>query len=223
MPNTIRGYLVAFLSTSDGLSEVCVEVLEVNGEVAGVAGGNFLLGMNGDVRVISLVGEEGGDAGGSVRSVVVGKLCEGEKTIPIVLLVGTIHSDVLLEGLVGALGLSVGLRVMSRGEVEVNTKEFAEGAHEHGDKLGAPIGGEVIRNSVLGEDVDEEKVRKSGGVDGVVTWNEDTLFRGAVNDNEDGCEPIERGRCSMKSAEIVCHGRSGTGRGRRWGALLRLQ
>jgi hypothetical protein len=55
-----------------------------------------------------------------------------------------------------------------------------------GYKLGAPVGGDMGGNSVLGEDMEEEQLGQLGGGDGVMSRDEECLFRQSVNDHEDG-------------------------------------
>ena len=57
-----------------------------------------------------------------------------------------------------------------------------------GYKFGSMVGSDMGRNAVLGEDVEKEQLRQSGGVDGVVHGDEDALFRQVVHDDEDGGE-----------------------------------
>lgn len=114
--------------------------------------------MDGDVRMITLVGVEWRDSGSSVRSVVVSELCKRKQVGPIVLLVVAIYADVLLQGLVSALGLSVAFGVVAGGEVKSHVECFSEGAEEVGYELRATVGGDVRRNSVLREDVEDEEL-----------------------------------------------------------------
>ena len=82
--------------------------------------------------VVAFVGEEGGGARSRVRGVVVGELGEGEEVDPVVLLVVDVDSEVLLEHLVDAFGLAVGLGVVGGREVGFDAKEVAEGSPELG-------------------------------------------------------------------------------------------
>ena len=80
--------------------------------------------MNGKVRVVAFVGEEGRDAGRSARSVVVGKLCKGKEFSPIVLLIVAIDSEILFQRLVSPFGLSVSFGVVTGREVELHVQGF---------------------------------------------------------------------------------------------------
>lgn len=114
---------VSDLSIGDGLSELRVEFVQVDGKFASTSGGEVVFGVDGDVRMIALVGEERRDTGGRVRSVVVGELREWEKTGPVVLLVVAVDAEILLQGLVDAFSLSISLRMVTGGEVESHVED----------------------------------------------------------------------------------------------------
>jgi hypothetical protein len=73
--------------------------------------------MDRDGGVVALVGEEGRDVSSGTRSIVVRKLHEGEELRPVVLLVIAIHPDILLQGLVDSLSLTVSFQMITGGEV----------------------------------------------------------------------------------------------------------
>ena len=77
-PNSVGSLFVAFLGSRDSLSELPMKLVEITSEVASVGGSDIGVGLDGDRRVVALVGEEGSHAGGSVRGVVVGEFCEGK-------------------------------------------------------------------------------------------------------------------------------------------------
>ena len=54
-----------------------------------------MFGMDCEVRMITLVGEEGCDSGSSTGRIVIGELQEWKEFVPIVLLIIAIDSDVL--------------------------------------------------------------------------------------------------------------------------------
>jgi hypothetical protein len=76
--------------------------------------------------VITLVREEWRYAGRCVRSVVERKLSEREEFSPVVLVICTIHADVLLEGLIHVFSLSVGLRMMAGHKMHGHIEKFAQ-------------------------------------------------------------------------------------------------
>ena len=95
------------------------------------------------VRVISLVGEEWRYSGGSTRSIVVCKLREWEKSLPIVLLVVAVNLDVLFQCLICAFSLSIAFRVVSGGEMKLHRESFSERPEEVRDELCATVRGDV--------------------------------------------------------------------------------
>ena len=96
-----------------------------------------------DIRVISLVGVEWRYTGGSTWSIVVSELRKWEKSLPIVLLVVAVNSDVLFQCLIGAFGLSVAFRMISGGEMKSHIESFSERSEEVRDELRAAVGGDV--------------------------------------------------------------------------------
>ncbi len=52
--------------------------------------------------------------------------------------------------------LSIGLQMISRSEVEFHVEGFSKGTCELGDKFGAVVRGDVVRNAMLGEDVNDK-------------------------------------------------------------------
>ena len=151
--------LISELCFTDILLEMLVEFFEVDREFMSASGGERVFGVNGDVGMVALVGEEWRDTRSIAWGVVVGKLRERQEFGPVVLLVVAVGTEVLLECLVGPLGLAVGLRMVTGGVVKGHVKGLREGAEEVRDELGASIGGNVGGNSVLGEHMEYEQVR----------------------------------------------------------------
>ena len=90
----------------------------------GGGGGEVTIRVDGEVGVIALIGEEGGYACGSTRRVVVGEFRKRKEFRPIVLLVVAVDLKVLLECLVGTLGLTIPLGVITRGEMQAHVQSF---------------------------------------------------------------------------------------------------
>lgn len=111
---------------------------------------------------------------------------------PVVLLIAAINLEVLLKCLIGSFCLAIPLWMISGGEVEAHVESFTERPEEVRNKLGAPVGGDMGWNSVLGEDVDEEQLGESCGGDGIMSWDEDTLFGESVDYHEDGGIALRR-------------------------------
>ncbi len=52
--------------------------------------------------------------------------------------------------------LSVTLRMISGSEVEFHVKSFSKGMRELGDNFGAVVRGDMVRNTMLGENMNDE-------------------------------------------------------------------
>ena len=203
--------LVSELCFTDILLEMLVEFFKVDCEFMSASGGERVFGVNGDVGMVALVGEEWRDTRSIAWGVVVGKLRERQEFGPVVLLIVAVNSEVLLESLVSTFRLSVGFWVVSGGEVQVHTESLAQSAEESRDELRATIGGDMRRSSMLGEDMEDEESSQLRRVNGVMgrmkilcLLRRSTTTRMAVN-------PSDLGSCSMKSMEMESQGRSGIG------------
>jgi hypothetical protein len=117
---TVSGDLVSFLHSGYGVSEILMEFIKVGNEVAGMGGSEFLLQMDGDVWMVTFISEEQGDACHSIRSIVVGKLCNWKEVSPIVLLIITVDVEILLQGLIHLFCLSITFGVITGGEMELH-------------------------------------------------------------------------------------------------------
>jgi len=73
------------------------------------------------------------------------------------LLVVAVGAEVLLEGLIDPLGLSISLGIISQGKVELHAEGSSEAAEEMGNELRAVVRGNMSRYSVLGEDMEDEE------------------------------------------------------------------
>ena len=115
-----------------------------------------MLGVHSEVQVVSFVHEERRDSCSSAGGVIVRELCQGQEIGPVVLLVIAVNPKVLLQGLVGPFCLTVAFGVVTQCEVELHVEHGPKRAEEMGDELGASVGSDMGRNSVLREDVQEE-------------------------------------------------------------------
>jgi hypothetical protein len=152
----IHRTLIVLLSSSHLVSEFLVKRVEVRDEISGPSGGEIALGMDGDRWVVAFVGEEGGNAHSVIWGGVVSEFSEGKERTPVVRHVVAVHPNVLFQSLVDTLGLSVSGRMVAGSEVETHIQHFSQGSGEMVNKLGAPVEGDMTRNSVLGEDVKDE-------------------------------------------------------------------
>jgi hypothetical protein len=122
--------LVSFLHSGYGVSEILMEFIKVGDEVGGAGGSEFLLQMDGDVRIVTFISKEWRDACRSVQSIVVGKLCDWKEVSPIVLLIITVDMEILLQGLIHLFCLSVIFGVITGGEMELHIECLSEGAEK---------------------------------------------------------------------------------------------
>lgn len=107
-----------------------MQLLQVNDEISGLCGSKVTFWVDHPVRMVALVCEERRDAGSNAGSVVVRELGERKELGLVVLLVVAIHPKVLLESLVGALGLTVGFRVATGSEMQTHVQSLSEGSEE---------------------------------------------------------------------------------------------
>src|SRR5882672_4655757 len=70
----ISGSLVSTLSFSDVLPKLLMKFVEVGDKVTSACGSEVVLRVNCEVRMITLVGKEGCNAGSGTRSIVVSEL-----------------------------------------------------------------------------------------------------------------------------------------------------
>ena len=130
MSTSVCRTLIAFLSGGDVLLEVCVKFVEVDYIVACSERGEIAFGVNVEVRVVTFVCVERRDTCGFARGVVVSELCEGKKLGPVILLVTTVMSKVLLKHLIDMLCLTIHLWVVSRCKVEMHVKCLTQSVKE---------------------------------------------------------------------------------------------
>ena len=72
--------------------------------------------------------------------------------------------------------------------METDVQSLAKGAEEVGYEFGSLVGSDMGRNAVLREDVEEEQLRQSGGINRVMRGDEYALLGQAIHDDEDGGE-----------------------------------
>ena len=107
--------------------------------------------------MIPLIGEKEGDTCSCTQSIVVGKFHKGQKVSPVVLLVVTIHIEVLFQILISSLSLAIPLWMVSRDEVEIDIQSLIEGMKEMRYKLWTPIRGDIREDSMLGEYIGDKE------------------------------------------------------------------
>ena len=117
----ICNLLVTFRSICDLLTEVFVDGVNVVHIVTSGGFRNCDVG-EGNRGMITLVSKERSDSGRGVQSIVECKLCDWKELVPIVLLVGAVHPDILFEGLIHLFHLSVCQQIVARGVVHFHAK-----------------------------------------------------------------------------------------------------
>ena len=79
--------------------------------------------------------------------------------------------------------------------MRLDVKEFGEGASEPRNKLGASVGGGVMRNTMFGEDMDDAELSEIFGRTGGVRGDEDALLGELVYNDEDRVVTVRKGEC----------------------------
>ena len=103
-------------------------------------------------RMISEVGKEGSLFGGGVLCIVEGKLSNWKVVYPVVLLVGTVGTKVHSEGLAGTFGNSIGLGMVSSGQLVIDLKHGGKFFPEVQDERGASIRDDGLGENMIIED-----------------------------------------------------------------------
>jgi hypothetical protein len=85
-----------------------------------------------------------------VHLVVITELRAPQPLVPVVLVVRAPDLQVHLKLLVVALGLTVDLRVISHGQVTLDTFELLQCLEELGDKLGSTVNNEEVGHAKVG-------------------------------------------------------------------------
>lgn len=128
--SAVGGTLGLSLGCLHLVSAILMEFRELMGEVMGRRITDGGVNDHGGFWVVAVVGKEGGDLRGGMRSIVVGKLGDGEEVCPIVLLVVAVHAEECFQDLVNTFGLAIGLGVIGGGEVELHAEELTERGEE---------------------------------------------------------------------------------------------
>src|SRR5882672_11914581 len=114
---------------SDLVAKVLVEFLQIRSNRVSSIRHNRIKG-NFEFRVKALVGEEGGDHGSRMRSIVVYEFGKGQEVDPVILLVVDVYPKILFQDLVNSFGLPIGLWVVGSGEIGLDTEQLAKRSPE---------------------------------------------------------------------------------------------
>src|SRR5882724_1043163 len=112
-----------------------------------------MLGVNGEVQMIILVGKEGCNASSGTWSIVVSELSLWKEFRPIVLLVVAIDSEVLFQSLISLFSLSITFGMISRSEVKLHVQCSSKGPEEVGHEFRTTIGSDMAWDTMLGKDM----------------------------------------------------------------------
>ena len=117
--------LVLLEGASDLVAQVLVKFFQIcSNRVSSIRHNRF----KGDFEfgVEALVGEEGGDHGGQMRSIIVCELGKGQEVHPVILLVVDVYPKILFQDLVDSFSLPVGLWVVGCQEIGLDTEQLAK-------------------------------------------------------------------------------------------------
>jgi hypothetical protein len=117
---------------------------------------------------------------------------------PVVLPFITKQAKVLFDFLVLALYFAVTLRMVGSSKAGLDTKVLVEGSHEMGSKLRAPIGEDLLRNSVEAEYIGVMDVGGTFGCKVKLAGHEVALIQVVVDVDTDGIEAVRSGELGDK-------------------------
>ena len=126
--------------------------------------------------------------------VVVGKLAEGKVLDPIILKVGDAGTEVILDGLIDAFGLAVGLWVIRSGRKRFDAESLEEGREDSIDKGGPAIGDDSARGAMKSVNLANEERSKFVARHRLATGNEVGGFDMSADHNPNGVEALRDGK-----------------------------
>jgi len=177
--------LLALLSMGDGvmgLHNVVMDELEAR---CGRWVGRFNEERGREGRVMTIVKEEGREAGGGGDGVVVRELQQGKDNVPLLGGVVNERPKHLLDGAIGSLGLAVGLGMIGGREGEGGAEVLIKIPPKSTCKAGITIGDNGLGEPMKLKDVREKERGKRGGVDIGGGGNEVTHLGETVHNGED--------------------------------------
>ena len=117
-------------------------------------------------RFESIQGEERGDAHSFRDLTIASKLSRGEPVALVILEVGHVHPQVLLQDYIHPLSLAVRLRMPDGGQLYISIQQLAKVSPESRYKLGASIGHYSFRQAIQSPDVISEQAGQSLSIAG---------------------------------------------------------
>ena len=115
----------------------------------------------------------------------------GKVLVPVGLSAIDVQANVVLDFLIGAFGLSVGLRMVGGGEAGSDSKALEKVAHELRGKLGSAVAGEGKRESMESEDFAVVDVGSSFRTDFGLAGESVDEFGVVVGEYDDGIMSVE--------------------------------
>jgi len=148
--------------------------------------GQRLMWFEAHLQVLAGIEEEGCLLHGRVDVVVVGKLCQGEECVPVVLSFSNEEPQVLFQFLVDPFRLSVSLQMVSGRRRGFNPQQSVQFLHEGSDELWSTVRDDLPREAIKFPDVPKVEVRCPGSGDHGDCFNEVRMFTCRVDGHHDG-------------------------------------
>jgi len=101
--------------------------------------------------MITFVSKERCNASSGAQSIIASEFHQREEFRPIVLLIIAIDLNILFQGLIHSISLSVSFGVITGGKMELHIQSCSERPEEVGYKLGASVRSNVRQNTVFRE------------------------------------------------------------------------
>src|SRR5467141_2867311 len=156
--------LVFLEGASDLVTQVLVKFFQIcSNRVSSIrhnrCKGNFEFGVE------ALVCKEGGDHSSRMRSIIVCKFGKGQEVDPVILLVVDVYPKILFQDLVNSFSLPIGLWVIGRREIGLDTEQLAKRPPEARDEVLPAIGDDVCGCAMLREDLRQKDVSQVLSID----------------------------------------------------------
>src|SRR5882672_4254652 len=167
--------LVLLEGASDLVTQVLVKFFQIcSNRVSSIRHNRFK--GNFEFGVEALVGEEGGDHGGRMRSIVVCEFGKGQEVDLVILLVVDVYPKVLFKDLVDMFGLPIGLWVVGSQEIGLDTEQLAKQSLKARDEVLPSIGDDFCGHAMLCEDLRQKDVSQVLHIDISKGGNEECHF-----------------------------------------------
>ena len=185
---------VTILGVFDVFDKFVVEDTEAFSVFFGSGNGDLrLLEVDGEARMVTVVGIKRRVIGGFLNGVVVCEFGDREEGDPVVLLVVAVDAEILFDDLVHAFGLAVSLRVERGGQTRLGTEEFREGCPELRGEDRSTIGHEGFWEAVESDDVVHKQASEFRGGRGLVARDEVSHLGEAIHKNEESIVTFREG------------------------------